>query len=305
MAASIIKRLLSLVLTLFLVSAAVYAIASAIPGQRSQILMGDAVTSYSSGIQDEWPGYFDWLSRVLRLDFGRSAFGSQDVCSLIASRIPLTAVLSLISLALALAISLSMTALVRLDRSRLSRFLYNTVSTGSMSLPSFILALLLILVFAVALGLLPSGGYVPFSADPVRCIRSLILPSFSLALIHCGLIMRITDSALEREERRAYVSSARSRGLGEWRIVGIHEGVNILGELAAVSMQSLAGLFTSSAAVEYIFALPGLGSLTVEAVGRRDVPTIVALVLLGTLVSAVCGAIGDLAGDRGRGRTRL
>ena len=218
-----------MILTLLGVSLVVYVAITFLPGSRAQLIMGDGVaeSSYQS-LHTQETGYFEWLWRILHLDFGRSSFGGQDVASLVAGRIPASLQLALLSLIVALAISTCVVGLSLLHRNAFTTFLYEGLSLASLSLPSFIVALSMILVFSVSLGLLPSGGYVRFTQSPMDCIASLAMPAVCLGFIHSGLMMRMMHSSLERELRRSYVTLARAKGLDkifteagfQWREAG-------------------------------------------------------------------------------------
>lgn len=298
MKARLTRKAISILITLFLVSVIVYAVMSLIPGSRAQILFGDAV---SESTYQQWKGenetYLSWLGSVLQLDFGLSNAGSMPVSSLIASRIPVSLVLALCSLFLAAAFSVAVVFPAVLRPGRLTRLVYNFFSLISLCLPSFLLALILILVFSVWTGLLPSGGYVSFFSDPLASMKSLILPSVSLGFLHSGLIMRMMYSSMQHELGQAYIRQVRAKGVSERQVLLKHVLPNVMSQMTVLVMQSFVVLFTSSAAVEYIFSVPGLGALTVSAIGRRDFNTIVALVLLGTLASSISSGLGDLISD--------
>lgn len=291
-----------MILTLVGVSLVVYIAITFLPGSRAQLIMGDGVaeSSYQS-LHTQETGYFEWLWRILHLDFGHSSFGGQDVASLVAGRIPASLQLALLSIIVALAISTCVVGLSLLHRNAFTTFLYEGLSLASLSLPSFIVALSMILVFSVSLGLLPSGGYVRFTLSPMDCIASLAMPAVCLGFIHSGLLMRMMHSSLERELRRSYVTLARAKGLGECRVIGIHAGVNILGEMTTLTAQSLVTIFSSSAALEYVFSIPGLGALAVTAIARRDMPTLAAIVMLAAFLSLVTSFICDCVNEAGRG----
>ena len=128
-------------------------------------------------------------------------------------------------------------------------------------------------------------------------MKSLILPSVSLGFLHSGLIMRMLYSSMQHELGQAYIRQVRAKGVSERQVLLKHVLPNVMSQMTVLVMQSFVVLFTSSAAVEYIFSVPGLGALTVSAIGRRDFNTIVALVLLGTLASSISSGLGDLISD--------
>ena len=245
-------------------------------------------------INSDVPSYTQWLGRVLRLDFGQSSFGSQSVASLIAQRIPLSLTLAFFSLVFAFLFSFFITGMAVIRKRKSAVLIYETVSLISLSLPSFVISLLLILLFSVKLGLLPSGGFVHFTQDPAGFFKSLILPSLSLGFMHSGLFMRLMKSSLEREMQLSYITLAKAKGLRESAVVIIHAGVNVLNEILTLGFQSFISLFTSGAAVEYIFSLPGIGALTVSAIGRRDINTVTALVLIGAALSIAASTAADI-----------
>lgn len=290
-----IGKLLSAVLLLLIVSLIVYCIVSILPGERSHIIFGDSVGEESYAlINSDVPSYVQWLGRVLRLDFGVSSFASQSVSSLIAQRIPLSLTLAFFSLVFAFVFSFFITGMAVKRKKKSAVLIYETVSLVSLSLPSFVISLLLILLFSVKLGLLPSGGFVHFSQNPAAFFTSLILPSLSLGFMHSGLFMRLMKSSLEREMQLSYITLAKAKGLRESAVVIIHAGVNVLNEILTLGFQSFISLFTSGAAVEYIFSLPGIGALTVSAIGRRDINTVTALVLIGAALSIAASTAADI-----------
>ena len=299
-------RLLSLVLTLLIISVVVYAIMLVVPGDRAQLIMGDAVAQSSySMLSDQRPSYLKWLASVVRLDFGQSAFASQSVAQLISSRIGVSLCLAILSLAMALLIAFAVVALALMWPNAFTQALYKTLSTLSLSLPSFVLSLVLVLVFPLGLGVLPSGGYVAAREDFGLWLTHMVLPVLSLGFMHSGLFMRLAFSSLRREEGKSYMRLVAAKGSGRGRALFIHGGGNILGELLTLASQSLVSLFTSSAAVESVFSIPGLGSLTVSAIARRDMATLMALVMLGAFFSALVGALADTAAALRDRRRRL
>ena len=242
---------------------------------------------------------------LVRLDFGQSAFASQSVAQLISSRIGVSLCLAILSLAMALLIAFAVVALALMWPNAFTQALYKTLSTLSLSLPSFVLSLVLVLVFPLGLGVLPSGGYVAAREDFGLWLTHMVLPVLSLGFMHSGLFMRLAFSSLRREEGKSYMRLVAAKGSGRGRALFIHGGGNILGELLTLASQSLVSLFTSSAAVESVFSSPGLGSLTVSAIARRDMATLMALVMLGAFFSALVGALADTAAALRDRRRRL
>ncbi len=290
-----LKRIFSVVLTMLAVSFIVFLAMRLIPGSRSQLVMGDAVSQSSySMIQEENLDYFQWLVRTLRLDFGKSAFGSQSVSSLILERTGASLILALLSLMLAFFIAWGLSCFFVICSNRVTKAVYECLTLLGMSLPSFVLSLLLVIVFSVNLGWLPSGGYVSPGEDFALFLRSMILPVTACALLHCGLFIRMMVSSMERELGKPYSRQLFAKGLSRSAIVRVHSMKNVRGEVFTLLAQSFISLFCSTAAVENIFSIPGLGSLTVSAIARRDVNTLSALVTLGAFVSLIATTFADI-----------
>ena len=291
-----VKRIISVVLTLLAVSFIVFLAMRLIPGSRSQLILGDAVSQSSySMIQEENLDYFQWLGRTLRLDFGKSAFGSQPVCSLILERTGASLILALLSLLFAFFIAWVLSCFFVICSNRITKAVYECLTLLIMSLPSFVLSLLLVIVFSVNLGWLPSGGYVSPCEDFALFLRSMILPVTACALLHCGLFIRMMVSSMERELAKPYSRQLFAKGLSRSAIVRVHSMKNVRSEVLTLLAQSFISLFCSTAAVENIFSIPGLGSLTVSAIARRDVNTLSALVMLGAFVSLIVTTFADIA----------
>lgn len=290
-----LKRIFSVVLTMLAVSFIVFLAMRLIPGSRSQLVMGDAVSQSSySMIQEENLDYFQWLVRTLRLDFGKSAFGSQSVSSLILERTGASLILALLSLLVAFFIAWGLSCFFVICSNRVTKAVYECLTLLGMSLPSFVLSLLLVIVFSVTLGWLPSGGYVSPDEDFALFLRSMILPVTACALLHCGLFIRMMVSSMERELAKPYSRQLLAKGLSRSAIVRVHSMKNVRGEVFTLLAQSFISLFCSTAAVENIFSIPGLGSLTVSAIARRDVNTLSALVTLGAFVSLIATTFADI-----------
>ena len=290
-----LKRISSVVLTMLAVSFFVFLAMRLIPGPRSQLVMGDAVSQSSySMIQEENLDYFQWLVRTLRLDFGKSAFGSQSVSSLILERTGASLILALLSLMLAFFIAWGLSCFFVICSNRVTKAVYECLTLLGMSLPSFVLSLLLVIVFSVNLGWLPSGGYVSPGEDFALFLRSMILPVTACALLHCGLFIRMMVSSMERELGKPYSRQLFAKGLSRSAICRVHIMKNVRGEVFTLLAQSFISLFCSTAAVENIFSIPGLGSLTVSAIARRDVNTLSALVTLGAFVSLIATTFADI-----------
>lgn len=290
----ILKRALAIIPSLFLAIVLIYVICSILPGDSSYILLGDGATIADlSGVRPQ-SGFAEYLVDMLTLDFGTSTFGSEQVGSLIRSHLWPTVALSLFSLLFTLLITLPLVYIPLLTGGRVSKGISSVLSVISLSLPSFVIGFALMLLLAVKLGLLPVAGYVQLLRSPSLFIRSLILPSLTLGFMHSGYLVRQLSSSLERELSAPYISTAAAKGESRAKIILYEATVNVMPELVTLLFQSLLVFLTSSAAVELIFSIPGLGYLTVQCIARRDVMTLSALVVIATFFSLVISFVSDV-----------
>ena len=152
------------------------------------------------------------------------------------------------------------------------------------SLPNFWVALMLTYLFAVTLGWLPSGGYVPLSEDPVGWARSLVLPALSLSLMQMGLLARMTRSSMLEVLRQDYIRTARAKGLSEIEVVGMHALKNALIPIVTLVGIIFSLMLAGAVVIETVYSLPGVGRMVFSAIQRRDLPVIQGgLVLIGTI----------------------
>ncbi len=150
------------------------------------------------------------------------------------------------------------------------------------SVPNFFLGLLMIILFAVHLGWLPSGGYVPFSESPVGWLRSMTMPAFSLALLQAGLLARITRSSMLEVLRQDYIRTAKAKGLPQRRVILKHALANALIPIVTVVGIIVSLLLSGAVVTEALFSIPGMGQLLTQAVLNRDYPMVQGGLLLVT-----------------------
>jgi peptide/nickel transport system permease protein len=150
------------------------------------------------------------------------------------------------------------------------------------SVPNFFLGLLMIILFAVHLGWLPSGGYVPFSQDPMGWLRSMTMPAFSLALLQAGLLARITRSSMLEVLRQDYIRTARAKGLPARRVILKHALANAMIPIVTVVGIIVSLLLSGAVVTEALFSIPGMGQLLTQAVLNRDYPMVQGGLLLVT-----------------------
>ena len=280
---------LSVVPVLFAVSLITFFAIEVLPGNTAEQLAGanatpEQIERLETALRLDrpaWARYGEWIGGALVGDLGVSLANRQPVVALIAERLPVTLTLATLALLLALVAAVPLAVLsVRKPGSMVDRAATMLSMTG-LSLAGYILAPLLILVFAVWLGILPSIGYTPLSDDFVAGLRSLILPAIALAIPLLGLYTRfLRGDLLEQIDAHDYVLAARARGIGPWRVLLRHALPNSLFGLITLVGLHLGALLGGAVIVEQIFALPGVGQLLLQAVNLRDSTVIQAVVLL-------------------------
>ena len=292
----VIARLLGAVPTLLLVSLITFGILHLIPGDPAAVMAGLSATPQEVaqlrtdlGLDQPLLGQLlHWYGGLLHGDLGRSLLLGQDVLQAVWQRLPVTLSLSLFGLVLTLLFGVVGGVFAAL---RQNTWVDQAAMVGAMlgiSMPSFFFAPLLVLVFAVHLGWLPTGGYVPFSTDPLGWLRAATLPAASLALLQMGLLARITRSTMLEVLRQDYVRTARAKGLSAWSVVGKHALANAMIPITTVVGIAISLLVSGSVVIETIFSVPGIGQLLTQAVLNRDYPLVQGgLLLLTTLLVVV------------------
>ena len=298
----IARRLLLSLPTLLLVALAVFFIIRLIPGDPALVMLGEAADAASVaalrqdlGLDRPLPLQFlTWLAHALRGDLGQSISTGEPVSVLILQRFGLTATVVLIAVTLAtlIAVSAGMIAAWRRD-TRLDLAVVG-VSTLVLAIPSFWLALLLLLVFGLKLGWLPFVGYVPFSEDAVQAALFLFLPILTLTITESGVLTRMMRSSAIEVLRLEYVTHARAKGLSEAAVLRRHVFPNAFAPTLTLLGLTLGHLLGGIAVIETVFTLPGLGRLMVDSILARDYPVVQGCLLFTATVYIGVNLIVDL-----------
>ena len=241
-----------------------------------------------------WQQYLNWVAGMFRGDFGQSYFNQFSVNELIAQRLPATLELTAIAVLLALVIAVptavfaSLKPLGWLDR------VLTAISTAGMALPQFLIGIVLIVVFAVTLRWLPARGYVPFSEDPGLNLVGMILPAVTLALASAPLLIRFLRASMIETLAAPFIRTARGKGVDRAGVVVGHALRNAL--IPGLTMLGLIVGYTLGGVViiEYVFGIPGLGSLAIDSVFKRDYAVLQSVVLLISAMFILTSLIVDL-----------
>lgn len=295
----LLSRLGGLALTLFLSSAVIFSALLLTPGDPIAALAGGAkpTPELIAQIRAEyhlddpiWSRYLSWLGGVLSGDFGRSFVYQTDVLTLVAPRFGITLQLVLLTLLLIVVFGMGSGVLAATRGPRVDRAVSIATSLG-MALPTFVVAILLIWIFAKSLGWFPVYGQ---GASGLERVWHLTLPAVSLAVLFIAYISRVTRSSLVAQLHAEHVETAQVRGIPRGRIFRVHVFRNAAPQILAISGTTVAGLFAASAIAEQAFGLGGLGSLLVEAAARKDLPVVQVVSLLFVAIFVVLNAIADL-----------
>jgi peptide/nickel transport system permease protein len=288
MFAYIIRRLLATIPVMGVVAIFVFSLLYIAPGDPAALIAGDLATSddiarihAQLGLDEPFLVRFGtWLWGVLHGDLGNSIFNQLPVSHLIAQRLEPTIALTLTTLVVTLAFAVPLGVIAAWKVGTVIDRAVMALAVAGFSLPSFVLGYTLVLIFATWLELLPVQSYVSFSDGFVPFIRHLILPSMTLGLIYGALVARITRASMLEVLSQDYVRTAQAKGLSADKVLIGHALRNAAIPIATVIGLGFALLISGVIVTEYVFAIPGLGRLTVDSILRRDYPVIQGVILL-------------------------
>jgi peptide/nickel transport system permease protein len=297
-----LKRILSLLPVLLVISIFIFLLAYITPGDPAAILLGMDATPADAAALNRRLGldkplaerYFIWMGNLLKGDLGTSYFMQQPVSRAIAEHLGPTLTLSLIAQLIAILTAIPTGLIAAEKRGSWLDGLLRGLSLFGVAMPGFLLGLFLMLIFAVTLRWLPVAGYAPLSRGFREYLKYFILPGISLGLVQSALIMRMTRSSTLDVLHRNYITTARSKGLGEGRVLLVHAFRTAALPVLTVIGQSFGSLITGAVVTESLFAIPGLGQLIINAIRRRDFLVIQGVALCVTLLYTGINLVTDL-----------
>jgi peptide/nickel transport system permease protein len=299
----VLRRLLSFVPLLFVVSVLVFGLIVLLPGDRARAIAGDEATpeqvaEVRRALDLDRPlvvQYGRWISGVARGDLGTSVFVNYSVREAITSRAPVTASLVGGGLLLSVLVGIPLGALAgSRPGGRIDRFVSLGAAAG-VAIPNFWLGLLLLLLFTSVFQLLPATGYVALATNPLEWARHLALPALTLGAAGAAEIVFQTRAGISEVLRQDHIRTLHAVGLPRRVIVGKHALKSAMVPVVTVAGLQISRLFGFSVIVERIFGLQGIGSLAVEAVFKRDVPVIQGVVLVVTVVVLLTNLLVDIS----------
>ena len=302
MAEVVLRRLLATVPVLLLVTAGVFALLHLTPGDPVDAMMAESAdASTKESLRRELgldrpiaEQYAAWMGRLLRGDLGRSIRNGEPVLENVSRRIRPSLQLALLAMAIALTIAFPVAIASAVRHNTGVDRLGTTFALFGICMPNFLLALLLIFVFGVTLRWLPISGYLDPLEEGWSGLRSLILPAITLGLALAAVITRTLRSSLLEALAEDYVRTARAKGLSEWVVIRGHVLKNALIPVVTVLGLQLGTLIGGAVITEYVFALPGVGRLVVDAVFARDYPLVQGVILLIAVGFIVSNLLVDL-----------
>jgi peptide/nickel transport system permease protein len=303
-AALLLRRFAGLALTLVLASAAIFTLLDALPGDPAAVMLGtsarpDTLAALRAEMGLDRPAplrYAAWLGGVVTGRLGTSATYGVPVAGLIADRLSVTMPLALLAVVLCVGTALPLGVAAAARRGGPMDALAALVAQASIAVPNFWIGLLLILLFAVRLGWMPSGGFPGWSGGSGPALRSLLLPAVALALPQAGVLTRVARGAMLDTLGEDFIRTARAKGLPAGAVLWRHALRNALPAILTVLGLQVSFLVAGAVLVETVFALPGLGRLAVQAFAQRDTVVVQDVVLLFAALVILVNFAVDLAG---------
>jgi peptide/nickel transport system permease protein len=299
----VLRRLAIAIPTLLLVSILVFSLLKFLPGDPAIALAGEerdpAVIEYLrqkySLDQPLYVQYGKWLAGIVQGDFGLSIRTRLPIGEMIAQKLPVTIQLSVMAMILATLIGIPAGIIAALKRGTAAGYGVSIIGLAGLSVPSFWLGIMLILLFAVTLGWFPSGGYVAFFDSPLDNLRHTLLPSLVLGTAAAAIVMRHTRSAMLQVLKQDYVRTARAKGLKERIVVVRHVLRNSLVPVVTMSTLHLGELLSGAVLTEQVFGIPGFGKMIVDGVFSRDYAVVQAVVLCSAALFLLMNLLADIA----------
>jgi len=296
-------RVLALLLILVLMSVVVFSFLHLTPGDPVEAMLGSEVDQatkdglrHALGLDRPLPVQYGlWMSRALRGDLGASIQMHQRVSALLAEKLPVTIELTVAASAVGLLIALPAGVLAAVRRNSAVDLGAMGIALAGVSIPSFWLGVMLILLFALHWRIFPSIGYVPVSRDPIGALRHLVLPAVTLGLGLAGTLTRMVRSGVLEELGHEYVRTAKAKGLRFPTVINRHVLRNALLPTLTVLGVQVSVLLGGAVITEQIFAWPGVGQLAVQAVQSRDYPVLQGSILIIAVLATVVQLVVDLA----------
>lgn len=297
-----VKKFLTLIITLFIVSLLAFLAFQVIPGDPTTKMLGTEVTESAKQALREELGlngpvlrrYFDWLLAFLRGDMGISYSYRVPVSQMLRDKLPVTFLLSAMAFVFTVVISIPLGLLAGNAKSRAADIFISAVDQIVMSVPPFFVGILATYLFGTVLNVFSTGAFVSFRESWGGCLAYLVLPSMSIAIPRIAMTVRMLRGAVLSELERDYVRTARSRGASRREILSRHVLKNALIPVIAFLAVSAAEIMTGSIIIERVFAIPGISQLLMSSISGRDLPVVQAIVMILAAWIVLVNFVADL-----------
>ncbi|MGY1634961.1 ABC transporter permease [Geodermatophilus sp. SYSU D01186] len=299
----VVKRLLMAIPIMLGVTVLTFWVLSLIPGNAAQQLLGPEATPEDIALLEQQLGldkpgvvrYLEWLQGAVTGDLGNSLVSRQPVSDILADRLPVTGELVLLAFVVSLVLAVPVALLAAHKPGGLMDRISMMISTLGLSVANYVLALLLVLVFAVSLGWLPAIGYTPLEDGLWANLRGMILPSAAIGFpLFCYYTRFLRGDLVDQMQQEEYVTTARAKGVGSWAVLIKHAFRNSSFGLITIVGLNLGALIGGTVIIEQIFALPGIGQMLLQAINTRDFVVVQAAVVIFALVAVVANLVVDL-----------
>lgn len=298
----VLRRVGVFLISVVVASALVFSVMSILPGDPAQVMLGTQATPESVealrvalGLDRPIPvQYLDWLTGVVRADLGTSIFSGQDIAPQIGSRLRVTVPLALMAMTMTILLAFPAGVYAASRHRRLGDSIVTTVSQIGLAIPAFWAGLILVSVFAVGRGWFPANGF-PGWESVGGALRALFLPALSLAIVQGAIITRYVRSAVLDTLAEDYIRTARSKGLSRPAALWKHGLRNAAIPVLTILGLQFAALLAGTVVIESVFVLPGLGSMLLQAITRRDLLLVQGGALVIVVFILLINLIVDLA----------
>ncbi|WP_042622677.1 ABC transporter permease [Corynebacterium marinum] len=302
MARTILRLGLRFLLSLLLASAVIFLLLRAIPGDPARVALGvtatdEAVARLAEQLGTDRPlavQYLDWVGGLLTGDFGVSLSSRQDITALVLDRAQVSLILCGVAMVLSLAVAVPMGMWAARHSERADGIVISGFSQVGIAVPSFLAGILLVTVFAVHLGWVPANGWIPPGEDTGGFLARLILPVIALTLVQAAILTRYVRSSILEVMDQDFIRTARSTGASTSEALWRHGLRNAALPVLTVTGLQLTSLVVGAVVIERVFMLPGLGSMLLDSVARRDLTTVQTIVMLLVVFTLTVNLLVDL-----------
>ena len=307
------KKVLTLIITLFIVSLLAFLAFQIIPGDPTTKLLGTEATEAAKEALRAELGldrpvlvrYWDWLTGFLTGDMGTSYSYHMPVSDMIGQKLPITALLTVISFFFTVVLSIPLGVLAGSVRSRALDSFFTALDQVVLSIPAFFIGILACYIFGIVLRVFSPGDFVSYTEDWGRCISYLILPALSIAIPRIAMTVKMLRGAILNEQGQDYVRTARSRGNSRRAILSRHVLKNALIPVITFLAVSAAEIMTGTIIIEQVFTIPGIGRLLLASISNRDFPVVQAIVVILAAWIVIVNFAADLLYQLADPRIRL